>query len=214
MGFSPHMSIKHQAIISAYKPGVTTLREVARMCGTDHHTVKRVLVSKGIKIFKGKRGPFTAEHRRKLSESAKGRRSFWEGKKHPKRMRYANMLSHLRFDVSLQWLEKFDDIDRLKFLNSCLRRSERYPSESAWYVGFIEKFYRDAKFISIYQKWLANSKCRWLRPTIDHVIPKSLGGTHDISNLQFLPWFENRAKCDMTAEQWEKFKSNISFYLT
>lgn len=190
------------------------MREVARICGTDHHQVKRILTKAGIPIFRGKRGPFTEEHRRKISESSKGRTGPWLGKKHTRRMLLQNMQSHLRYDVPLTWLEKFEDIERLKYLNSCLRRSERFPDSPDWYMSFIEKFYNDKQFLAIYSKWVKNGKCRWLRPTIDHVIPKYLGGTNDVSNLQFLPWFENRAKCDMTPTEWDKIKSNISFYLT
>ena len=207
------MPATRQDIIAAYKPGVTTLRQVAHLCKTNHHYVKSVLVSSGIPILRGKRKPFTAEHRRKIGESSKGRVGSWLGKKHTPRMILQNMRSHLRYDVSLNWLERFEDVERLKYLNSCLRRSERFPSSLEWYMAFIEKFYRDQQFLLIYHKWLANAKCRWLRPTIDHINPKSIGGSSDISNLQFLPWFENRAKCDMTKEEWALVKSNISFYL-
>ena len=31
--------------------------------------------------------------------------------------------------------------------------------------------------------------------------------------LQFLTWFENRAKCDMSQEDWNKVKLNIKDYL-
>jgi len=34
-----------------------------------------------------------------------------------------------------------------------------------------------------------------------------------IDNLQFLTWFENRAKCDMSQEDWNKVKLNIKDYL-
>ncbi len=45
---------------------------------------------------------------------------------------------------------------------------------------------------------------------LDHKIPISKGGTYDIENLQILTWFENRAKCDMTQEEWEKFKNKTN----
>ena len=40
--------------------------------------------------------------------------------------------------------------------------------------------------------------------------PISKGGTYDIENLQVLTWFENRAKCDMNQEEWEKFKKETN----
>ena len=153
------------------------------------------------------------EHRRKLSIRAKGREGVWLGKKHSRSMLLQNMRNHIRYEVTLSWLEGFADVERLKYLNSCLRRSERFPSSSEWYKAFIEKFYHDPQFLAIYSKWLQNAKCRWLRPTIDHITPKTLGGTSEIDNLQFLPWFENRAKCDMTPCEWSKLRSNIYFYL-
>ena len=214
MGNNKSVNSVHHAIISAYKPGVTTLREVARVCRTNHHKVKRVLVMEGIEISKGKIAPFTEQHRIKIGAKTKGRVGSWKGKKQTKRMVYQNMRSHLRYDVSLEWLETFEEIERLKYLNACLRRSERFPVSSDWYIAFIEMFYNDVRFIRIYEKWLKNLKCPWLRPTIDHIIPKSIGGTNEVSNLQFLPWFENRAKCDMTPDKWASVKANISFYLT
>jgi len=39
------------------------------------------------------------------------------------------------------------------------------------------------------------------------------GGCNMIDNLQFLTWFENRAKCDMSQEDWNKVKLNIKDYL-
>lgn len=208
------MSAKAEKIIQTYVPGTTSLRSVALLCGVDHHQVKRVLLKAGMTITKGKRKPFTVEHCKKISERSKGRKSHWAGKKMPKRMVYQNMHAHIRYDVTLEWLEQFEDLERLKYLNSCLRWSDRFPKNSSWYVKFIETFYNEDSFLRIYRKWLANSKCRWLRPTIDHKTPKSKGGTNSIENLQFLPWFENRAKCDMTVEEWQKVKDNFLFYLT
>ncbi len=47
-----------------------------------------------------------------------------------------------------------------------------------------------------------------LKPSIDHIIPKSRGGSNDKENLQFLTLFENLAKRDMTQEEWNNFKKN------
>ena len=43
-------------------------------------------------------------------------------------------------------------------------------------------------------------------------MPKSKGGTNDLKNLQFLTWFENRSKNNMTQNEWNKLKLNIGEY--
>ena len=42
---------------------------------------------------------------------------------------------------------------------------------------------------------------------------KANGGKLDIDNLQFLTWFENRAKVDIPLVEWNKIKDNIGDYL-
>ena len=49
--------------------------------------------------------------------------------------------------------------------------------------------------------------------SIDHIIPKAKGGTNLLSNLQFLSWFENRCKNDMTQDEWNTLKLNIKEYV-
>lgn len=51
------------------------------------------------------------------------------------------------------------------------------------------------------------------KPSLDHIVPKAKGGTNDLENLQFLSWFENRCKNDMTQDEWNILKSNIGEYL-
>ena len=46
-----------------------------------------------------------------------------------------------------------------------------------------------------------------------HIHTRANGGCNMIDNLQFLTWFENRAKCDMSQEDWNKVKLNIKDYL-
>ena len=40
-----------------------------------------------------------------------------------------------------------------------------------------------------------------------------LSGTNELSNLQFLLWFENRCKNDMTQAEWNTLKTNIKGYI-
>jgi hypothetical protein len=57
-----------------------------------------------------------------------------------------------------------------------------------------------------------NNYDKYKKPLIDQIIPKAKGGTNDLNNLQFLTWFENLSKRDMTQEEWEVVKSNIGGY--
>lgn len=38
------------------------------------------------------------------------------------------------------------------------------------------------------------------------------GGNDAIENLQFLAWFETRAKNDMSQDEWDTLKNNIGEY--
>ena len=68
-------------ILSKYIVGETSLRDVAIACGTNHHTVKRVLISNGVKIEPAKRRPFMQSHKDNISKATKGRVSWIKGKK-------------------------------------------------------------------------------------------------------------------------------------
>ena len=108
------------------------------------------------------------------------------------------MKAHLRFNVSLRWLQQFPNIDKLMILNDCItNRSGRFACSTKWYQVYIRKFYNDPQFNLVYLNWIGSDKERYLKPSIDHITPKAKGGTNKISNLQFLSWFENRCKNEL-----------------
>ena len=200
-------------VLDTYVAGETSLRDVANACGTDHHRVKRILESHGVEIVRAKRKPFTKEHREAISAATKGRSSWIKGKKATSEMIYKNMAAHLRFDVEWQWLSQFDDIEKLKTLNNCITsRSGRFGSDADWYKGYITKFWDCEQFNSVYSRWIKSGKETLKKPSLDHITPKAKGGTNELNNLQFLTWFENRCKNDMTQEDWDALKANIREY--
>ena len=106
-----------------------------------------------------------------------------------------------------------ENVEKLKFLNSCVTdRSGRFDVSDDWYKSYIIRFYSDKQFNRLYEKWL-ETEDKYLRPTIDHIEPRSKGGGNELSNLQFLSWFENKAKNDMSQEEWDNIKANIKDYL-
>lgn len=202
-----------ESVIKTYKPYRTTLREVARICGTNHHTVKRILEKNGVQIVKGRVGPFSESHKRNISAATKGRASWITGKKATPEMTYKNMAGHIRFDVDWIWLSQFDDIEKLKCLNDCITNREgRFSVDTEWYKQYILKFYSDNQFNFIYDKWLDSGKDKYKKPSIDHINPRSNGGLNALDNIQFLSWFENRCKNNMSQAEWDLLKSKISDY--
>lgn len=169
--------------------------------------------------MKNKLRHFTDEHKRKISESRKalyasGAITTWsKGKKMSREHILKNMKAHLKYNVSLEWLNGFDDIEKLKYLNrSISRKRDCKGFTTEIYKTFIEKFYADSRFNCLYHKWLYK-KDKWIKPSLDHITAKCKGGKLSIDNLQYISWFENRAKMDIPQEQWNRMKENIDYYL-
>ena len=180
-------------ILCDYASGLS-LRSVATKNNTNHHRVKRILTANGVQI----RQPKNTRGLRKYE-------TFLQSK-------YGNMKNHLRFDIDLEWLMQFD-FEILKVLNEAITNREgRWNITSDEYIKYIEHFYTDAQFLLVYEKY-KNNPCKYTKPSIDHIIPKANGGTNELSNLQFLSWFENRCKNDMTQAEWNTLKTNIKGYI-
>ena len=162
---------------------------------------------------------FTKEHREKISRSRKalydsGAITTWsKGKKMTRDHCLKNMKAHLKYNVSLEWLNSFSNIEKLKFLNKSISR-ERDKKEftTKIYKQFIEKFYNDKKFNQLFSEWI-KTEDKWIKPSLDHIEPKSNGGSLLLNNLQFISWLENRAKVDIPQVVWNDMKKNIKYYL-
>jgi hypothetical protein len=197
-------------IIKLYESG-QTLKEISSNVNLSRVTISNILKENNIKVFR-KVKPFSEEHRRKISISKKGNKNSL-GVKKSKLNNYKNMRGHLLFDVELEWLCSFTDIDKLKFLNKIVSNVRKHNRNEPWsnqfYREFIEKFYYDDKFNKIYSNWLVD-KNKWKKPSIDHI--DSNNRKNELSNFQFLTWFENRCKNDITQTEWDKMKENINEY--
>lgn len=204
-------------VCEEYSAGVDSLRDVAVRLNTNHKIVKRYLDKNNIKIIKAKPKPMSDTTKKVLSDKLKGRKAWNKGiktaKQMPMKSRLENMRSHMRWDVDILFLEQFEDFDKLKFLNKSVSRKRDFGDiDTEYYKSFVKHFYYDKQFNDIYSKWLNNGMQKLLRPSLDHILPKSRGGSEELNNLQFLTWFENLSKRDMTQEEWEVVKSNIGEY--
>ncbi len=101
------------------------------------------------------------------------------------------ILDEFRFNYT-----KFDMVrERLK--NSGVFNGDIYEK--------IKHFYYDEGFDFIYNRWL-NDNCLELRPSLDHMVPNSRGGTENIENLITMTFTENWTKSDMPFDEWIKFR--------
>jgi hypothetical protein len=200
-------------IVRLYEAERWTLRMIAEKFKTNHHLIRRRLEKAGVAITRRNTlKEFTQAHKDNISKACKGRETWSKGKKMTRDHNLKNMKAHLKYDVSLEWLNGFEDMEKLKYLNRSLSRRrdcEGFTTET--YKQFIEKFYNDEKFNSLFEKWRI-TKDKWTKPSLDHVKAKCNGGTLLLDNLQFVSWLENRAKVDIDQDEWDSIKARIGEY--
>ena len=204
--------MNEKKVIELYVKDFYTLRMIAEKFNTNHHTIKRILLRNGIEITQKNRirNPLTDEHKSKISESARGRPCYWQGKTMPEEAVRKNMINHMALDITLEDIKKYTDFEKLKFLTGGVSRNLKYFKTKFEYLAYIDKFYYDTNFNKIYSVWIKNNKNKWYMPTLDHKTSKANGGSWELENLQFLTWFENRAKAEMGEQEWNNFKTKTN----
>jgi hypothetical protein len=132
--------------------------------------------------------------------------------------RRKNMIWHFKRDLKLDDFNKYDNLEKLLFLNKVISRHRKEFNDDKKYIAYLDKFFYNDMFNKIYQEWINSWKCKWRMPSLEHLLPISRWWTFDLDNLTFTTWFENRAKAEMTLAEWNSFKketwtqSNL-FYL-
>ena len=119
--------------------------------------------------------------------------------------------------VNDEWFSKFPNKNKVSFINKKLigltKTGLRAGVQREWseesYKKAFTYFYKDKQFNHVYDCWEGSGKRKGLVPSLDHIIPVAKGGTSALSNLQFIPLWENRAKWAMSQEEWDYIKSRI-----
>lgn len=199
--------MNEQEIVSLYQVEKWTLRRIGKKFGTDHHSIKRVLARHGIGLSRDRVYlPLSEAHRTKMGRSLKGRKVWSKGLKLSESFCRANMRGRLRTTIDL---DVYADYERLKLLTGLLaKRKTQLGGSDESRKAFLDRFYFDEAFNAIYDAWIASGKNKWFYPSLDHKHAKSNGGSWDLDNLQFITWFENRAKAEMSVEEWDAFRES------
>lgn len=128
-------------------------------------------------------------------------------------------LASCRSGIDEAYLKSFSDFEKFLFVHKLLTHiTDNYYGTKCdlnVYKQAVSYIYNDKQFNKVYSFWLNNKNKSSTyydlsKPSIDHIIPLSRGGTSHISNLQVLTVFENLAKRDMTLEEWNDFKKNTN----
>ena len=128
-------------------------------------------------------------------------------------------LSSARQEITEEFLLNFKDFEKFLFIHKMLTHiKDNYYGVKCNFFEYSEavrKLYNDAQFNSVYNFWLNNkNKTKTFydlaKPSLDHIVPLSKGGTSHIDNLQVLTVFENLSKRDMTMEEWNNFKKETN----
>lgn len=134
-------------------------------------------------------------------------------------------LASSKIGIDENFISQFNDFEKFLFLHKQLtlvsgKTAGTYDLNE--YKEDILYFYYDEQFNKVYSFWKSqeskeSSFYDWAKPSLDHMIPKSKGGSNKKENLQFLTVFENLSKRDMTWDEWQAFKikthSQSDFYI-
>lgn len=200
-----------QEIVRLYADEGWTLRRIARKFGSNHHLIERILIRSGVEI-NGKqpqREPMSDAHRRKIGETSKGRLAWNKGISADNSSRLRGMKARMRTGIDLTIY--VGNIEKLQLLTGLQAKWKQYIAfDDTMRKAFLDKFYFDETFNAVYDAWVASGKNKWYYPSLDHKTPKANGGGWELDNLHFMTWFENRAKADMTLEEWDVFKKTTN----
>lgn len=191
-------------IIDLYLMQELSLAETAKIMHMDTQQVKKCLQSRNINPRDQKEavrnGFKNGRYKREVSLERK----------------YEIVARNSKYDLTVDFIKSFPDFEKYKFLskmlNTCRCVDKKYIDQRRIkndkdFKNIITKIYYDPVFNSIYEHYLETGN-QWDKPSIDHIVPISKGGTWDIENIHVMTWHDNLRKSDMLWSEWLNQEEN------
>lgn len=119
---------------------------------------------------------------------------------------------NLKYFFNIDWLLSFDNPEKLILLLRYVKNGDKVIGHNfeckEYYIQFINHFYYDAQFNKVYKHWVNCGRDNRLKPSLDHIVPKSKGGSYRLNNLRFITQIENYCKGWLSMPEWEEVKNN------
>lgn len=198
-------------ILDEYTQTTVTLVELSKMYGINKVTLSNFLKLNGVTIRRtGARPGHTVKPstREKFSKIHKGN-SYSLGRKQTDLTKLK--LISANTGIPLSEIVEYNSYEKLRLLVSWAGTKRTLFDQSIESkIQFIRHFYYSQQFNRVFDSWIAHDKKHLWKPSIDHIVPFSRGGTGTIENLQVITWFENKIKDSMTESEWQIFKEQTN----
>ena len=201
-----------RACLTEYNSVNISIPNLSKKYNINYRNLKYAFLKIGVVIEKrgnGHTGLFrSTETKKNISKAKTGKPNpLKAGQKYTSTQRIKIIKSQCKFPFSI---DEYVDVDKFLLIKSFangLYKLTDYSNKEP----FFNHFYYDDTFNLLYARWLITSPTdkyikKMVKPSIDHIIPISRGGSSDLSNLCAMTWFENRTKVNMTDTEWYNFK--------
>lgn len=134
--------------------------------------------------------------------------------KHTLKDEMVSINRNMKNPVGYDFLCQFDDADKIRFLLLCIKNHNKklnFNFTAQEKRDYLSKFYYDENFNRFYDEYILTGN-KFIKPSLDHKIPRSRGGDNSLDNLHFISFLENNAKNNMTLEEWNITKENLNKY--
>lgn len=175
---------------------------VRQMNHIDHYALKECLLSRGVHI----RGNQEAAYRRWKIMYEKAERGEISLDFKTDENKFQNYLKRGKFGEYFD-MNFFDQFENYEIFHCIVRMINNGNgrdgdiTDPEIFKALVLKAYYDPFFREQYELWKETGN-KWDKPSYDHIIPVSRGGTSTPENMHVMSWYDNQKKSTMLWSEW------------